>query len=112
MYAIKGELLSLNEKCEKGSQLRPHIVWFGEAVPLMEEACLIAADADIFVVIGSSLVVYPAASLIEYAPIDAPKFIVDSLIPPLQHIQHITAIEATAVNGVKELKKQLDKLLR
>ena len=110
VYEIKGELLSLNDKCEKGSQLRPHIVWFGEAVPMMEAACDVAALADIFVVIGSSLVVYPAASLIEYAPIKAPKFIIDPAIPSINHIQHITAIEATAVNGVKELKQYLKKI--
>jgi NAD-dependent deacetylase len=107
VYDITKPHLNLNDQCEKGSQLRPHIVWFGEAVPMMESACRVASKADIFVVIGSSLVVYPAASLLEYAPIACPKFIIDPNIPNVEHINNITAIQATAVNGMKILLKKL-----
>jgi NAD-dependent deacetylase len=107
IYDIKGAELNLGDLCEKGSQLRPHIVWFGEAVPMMETACRVASKADIFVVIGSSLVVYPAAGLIDYAPKYIPKFIIDPNIPQVDHIHNITTIEATAVNGMKTLLKKL-----
>ena len=107
VYNIEGAHLNLNDKCEKGSQLRPHIVWFGEAVPMMESACRVAAKADISLVIGSSLVVYPAASLLEYAPITCPKFIIDPNIPNVEHIYNMTPIQATAVNGMKTLLKKL-----
>jgi NAD-dependent deacetylase len=107
IYDIAGTNLNLNDQCEKGSQLRPHIVWFGEAVPMMEAACRLASKADIFVVIGSSLMVYPAASLLEYAPSSIPKFIIDPSIPNVEHINNITPIQATAVNGMKTLLKKL-----
>lgn len=64
IYPIKKWNLELGEKCEKGSQLRPHIVWFGEPVPMMEKAIEIVQTADVFIVVGSSLVVYPAAGLL------------------------------------------------
>lgn len=108
VYDIDGADLKLNDQCEKGSQLRPHIVWFGEAVPMMDVACRIASKADIFVVIGSSLVVYPAASLLEYAPISIPKFIIDPVVPNVNYIENITAIEATAVKGMSKLMKHLE----
>jgi len=108
VYDIKGSDLIIGDLCEKGSQLRPHIVWFGEAVPMMEAACRVASKADIFLVIGSSLVVYPAASLLEYAPVACAKFIIDPHIPNVEHIKNITAIQATAVNGMKTLMKKLD----
>jgi NAD-dependent deacetylase len=69
--------INLGDKCPKGGQLRPHIVWFGEAVPAMDEAIEIAARADIFVVIGTSLNVYPAAGLIDYAPPKVPLYLID-----------------------------------
>jgi NAD-dependent deacetylase len=100
-YDIDGSTLNIGEKCEKGSQLRPHIVWFGESVPMMDKACSIASKADLFLVVGSSLMVYPAASLIEYAPKSIPKFIIDPFIPNIYHIENITTIEATAVKGMK-----------
>lgn len=108
VYDIDGADLKLNDQCEKGSQLRPHIVWFGEAVPMMDVACRIASKADIFVVIGSSLVVYPAASLLEYAPIAIPKFIIDPVVPNVSYVENMTSIQATAVKGVKVLLKHLE----
>src|SRR4051812_31370891 len=71
VYPINGWELNLGDACEKGSQLRPNIVWFGEMVPLMEVAARHAAQADIFLVVGTSMVVYPAAGLIHYVPSDA-----------------------------------------
>ena len=99
--------LILGDVDPDGYQLRPHIVWFGEAVPMMESACRVASKADIFLVIGSSLVVYPAASLLEYAPMECPKFIIDPNIPNVEHIHNMTPIQATAVNGMKTLLKKL-----
>jgi NAD-dependent deacetylase len=69
--------LHLGDTCEKGSQLRPHVVWFGEAVPKMEEAIEEVSSADILLIIGTSLQVYPAAGLIHFAPKFIPKFYVD-----------------------------------
>jgi len=77
IHVLDGWELKLGDKCAKGSQLRPHIVWFGEAVPAIEEAIKIASKADIFVVIGTSLAVYPAASLINYTPLNCQKYLID-----------------------------------
>lgn len=76
-YEINGWELKIGEFCELGSQLRPHVVWFGEAVPMIEKAAQICYDADIFIVIGTSLQVYPAAGLIDLVPKNSAKFIVD-----------------------------------
>src|SRR5437868_7016877 len=77
VYPIAGWELKIGDKCEKGSQLRPNIVWFGEMVPMMEVAAGIASKADIFLVVGTSMVVYPAAGLIDYVGSEVPKYIVD-----------------------------------
>jgi NAD-dependent deacetylase len=77
VYDIGYKAINKGDTCDKGFQLRPNIVWFGEAVPAMEQAAAIASEADIFVVVGSSLVVYPAAGLVNYAPEHAPVFVVD-----------------------------------
>ena len=77
IYSIDGWEIKPGDKCEKGSQLRPHIVWFGEMVPELERAAYIASFADIFIVIGSSLQVYPAAGLTHYAPVHAEKYYID-----------------------------------
>ncbi len=71
IYDIGYRDINNGDKCDKGSQLRPHIVWFGEEVPMMEQAVRLTEEADIFVVIGSSLNVYPAAGLVNYAPVKA-----------------------------------------
>ncbi len=76
-YEIKGWELKMGELCELGSQLRPHVVWFGEAVPMIQKAAEICQLADVFIVIGTSLQVYPAAGLIDIVPKTALKFIVD-----------------------------------
>lgn len=110
VYDLDGWELNEGDFCELGSQLRPHIVWFGEAVPEMENAIRIVKSADVFVVIGTSLAVYPAASLINFANPQIPKFIIDPDIPPVYTISNLTPIEKGAGEGVAELKKQLDVL--
>src|SRR5207253_3902856 len=80
IYEIRGDI-KLGDLAEDGRQLRPHIVWFEEPVPLMEKAAALLNDCDYFVVVGTSLQVYPAASLLHYAPTSIPKFIVDKKIP-------------------------------
>jgi len=95
------------DKCEKGSQLRPHIVWFNEPVPMIEYAAKICSRADIFLVIGSSLVVYPAAGLVEFVGQDVPKYVVDPKVPEMQSRSMVTFIEKKASEGVPELVKQL-----
>ncbi len=77
IYELKHWELKVGDKCEKGSQLRPHIVWFGESVPMLDKAVEISKTADIFVVIGTSLNVYPAAGLINYAPNTAKFYLID-----------------------------------
>jgi NAD-dependent deacetylase len=107
VYEIDGWEIKLGEKCEKGSQLRPFIVWFGEMVPMMESAIKASLEADIFVVIGTSLLVYPAASLIQYAPVNAPKFIIDVKLPFVGFIENLHPIEALASVGTKQMSKEL-----
>ncbi|HLT05952.1 MAG TPA: NAD-dependent deacylase [Cyclobacteriaceae bacterium] len=99
--------LKIGDKCEKGSQLRPFIVWFGEAVPKMEEAIAAALEADVFAVIGTSLLVYPAAGLIQYAPRHIRKYIIDIKVPEIGLVEHLIKIEATASEGVKHMMADL-----
>lgn len=99
--------LKRGDKCEKGYQLRPHIVWFGEMVPMLEPAARITRTADILIVTGTSLVVYPAASLVMYAPDESPKYIVDPNIPETGYIPNLTTIEQPATAGLRALADQL-----
>jgi NAD-dependent deacetylase len=108
VYEIRTDI-KFGDVAEDGKQLRPNIVWFEEPVPMIESAIDVVRDADIFVVVGTSLVVYPAAGLINYAPAAIPKFIIDKRIPYNISLQNITAIEKTASEGVKELKLILQK---
>lgn len=107
VYPLKKSEIKIGERCEKGSQLRPHIVWFGEMVPEMENAYLIAEKADLFVVVGTSLNVYPAAGLLNYVNQNAPKWLVDPGEFNLDYIRNLKHIKQTAVEGVAELKKEL-----
>lgn len=77
IYPIDGWELKMGDKAKDGFQLRPHVVWFGEAVPMLEPAAEITREADILLIVGTSLKVYPAASLFQYAPRNIPKFNVD-----------------------------------
>lgn len=106
LYEIKGDI-QIGDKAEDGAQLRPHIVWFEEPVPMIEKAVRLMNDCDYFVVVGTSLQVYPAASLLHYAPPFLPKFIIDKKIPGVHHSPNITLIEKPATEGVKELQKIL-----
>jgi NAD-dependent deacetylase len=111
IYPMKKAEIRLGELCEKGSQLRPHIVWFGEMVPEMEKAYLITEQADLFVVVGTSLNVYPAAGLLSYVNHNTPKWLVDPGEFNLDYIRNLRHIKQTAVNGVPELRKELEKNL-
>lgn len=107
IYDIGYKEIKQGDKCEKGSQLRPHIVWFGEAVPMMDEAIRITSTADIFVVIGSSLNVYPAAGLIGYAPEEASLWIIDPNDVAVPLYRKVEVIKERASTGVAILRKKL-----
>jgi len=104
-FDIDGWELKLGDKCPEGSQLRPHIVWFGEPVTQIENAARIVAKADILLIIGTSLQVYPAAGLKDYAPRNIPKFVVD---PDDMYLPADTLhIKEKAVAGIQLLKEKL-----
>ncbi len=107
---IRGDI-KLGDVAKDGAQLRPYIVWFEEPVPKMEEAVPIVFAADIFVVVGTSLVVYPAAGLINYVAMDVPKYIVDKKIPYTSPMKNLMLIEKPATEGVKDLMAELAKQL-
>ena len=102
--------INLGDLAVDGSQLRPYIVWFEEPVPLIEDAAAIMNTADIFILIGTSLQVYPAAGLIHYLQDDIPKFIIDKKIPPTGNIKNVTRIEKSATEGIEELLRKLNDL--
>jgi NAD-dependent deacetylase (regulatory protein SIR2-like protein) len=98
--------VKIGDKCEKGFQLRPHIVWFGEAVPMLEEAVRLAQKADIFVVVGTSLNVYPAASLVHYVQPEVPVYVVDPNSVAINDSRwHYIRLGAS--EGMKEFIKQI-----
>jgi len=101
VYDIGERDIMIGDKCERGSQLRPHIVWFGEDVPLFSRAIEIVSEADIVVIIGTSMQVYPAASLIDFAPREAKIFLIDP--QPSTTRRAITVIPTGAGEGVAHL---------
>lgn len=107
VYDMDGWELKNGDRCEKGSQLRPHIVWFGEMVPMMQNALEEALSADIFIVIGTSLQVYPAAGLLEYVKESSPKFIIDPNMPDILHRPNLHLIEEVGSIGMKQVKDRL-----
>ena len=107
VYDIGYKDIKPGDVCEKGSQLRPHIVWFGEAVPEMDEAVRITSTADIFVVIGSSLNVYPAAGLIDYAPAKASLWLIDPNEVYVPVNRNVEVIKEPASRGVEILTNRL-----
>ena len=109
IYEIRSDI-KMGDKAADGAQLRPHIVWFEEPVPMIEHSVPLVQQADIFIVVGTSLVVYPAAGLINYAPAAIPKFILDKIIPYTSSIYNLTAIEKPATIGMVDLKKALQSL--
>lgn len=106
IYEIRDDI-HIGQLASDGAQLRPNIVWFEEPVPMIGEVVPLVHAADIFVVVGTSLVVYPAAGLVDYALPGIPKFIVDKKIPYLSNVNNLSAIEQPASEGIGELKKRL-----
>jgi len=109
VYPWKGDLTD-DDRCAEGALMRPHIVWFGESVPALEEAVGLIAEASVVLVVGTSMQVYPAASLVGYAPRDAAVFYVDPA-PQLNHelarLPQLRVIEDTAARALPKLKADL-----
>ena len=100
--------IHIGDRAPDGAQLRPHIVWFGEAVPNIEPAAALCEEADIFVVVGTSMAVYPAAGLIHYVPRSTPCYVVDPKEVPVS--RQVTFIKEVATRGVTQLVDELMKL--
>ena len=108
IYDIGAKAIEMGDLAEDGGQFRPHIVWFGEMVPMIEIATDLCSNADIFVVVGTSMQVYPAANLINYASSNIPKYFVDPK-PSIRESQfkNLTIIADKASVGVPQIVKQL-----
>lgn len=107
LYPLNSPRLDWGDKCERGSQLRPHVVWFGEAVPAMEEAQALLKGADLLLVIGTSLQVYPAAGLVTWAPETLPKLVIDPGDLDLAGLANTLHWPLTASEGLRKLKQSL-----
>ncbi len=105
-YPVEGSEIPMGEYCERGSQLRPHVVWFGEPVPAMERAVRLCRDADIFIVIGTSLQVYPAAGLLHEIPMETAMYFIDPEASQLAK-GRIVCMNERATVGVPQLVDQL-----
>ncbi|MFO8087671.1 MAG: Sir2 family NAD-dependent protein deacetylase [Bacteroidales bacterium] len=103
IYPVEGWQLNIGDKAEDGFQLRPHVVWFGEAVPMLEPAALITGEADLLLIIGTSLKVYPAASLFQFAGKSIPKFYVDPQANQDLNIHNLTIMKENAASAVPDL---------
>lgn len=112
IYDIGYKPINLGDKAEDGRQLRPHIVFFGEAVPEMERAIPLAEQADVFVVIGTSLNVYPAAGLLRYTRREIPKFVIDPKMVPFPSNKNYTFIQESAGKGGRILEQKLAELFK
>ncbi len=106
VYTLDGWELKPGDQCEKGSQLRPHIVWFGEPVHMIPAAAELSATADIYVIIGTSLNVYPAAGLVDYVRPGTPVYLIDPAKPGAIHIPKFTFIQEKASTGTKKLVEE------
>lgn len=109
IYDVDGWEMKMEEVCEKGSQLRPHIVFFGENVPMYDKALEIIASAEIVLIVGTSLQVYPAAGLIHYTPQNTPIYIVDPKIDNISTKNPIFYERAKAKDGVEKVIRKLIK---
>ena len=107
VYDVQGWELNIGDECEKGSQLRPNIVWFGEMVPLMEVAIEEVMSCDVFMVIGTSLAVYPAAGLINYVDELVPKYIIDPNMPDVPPMKNLYLYEEKGSVGLPQVAKLL-----
>ncbi|MEO9210382.1 MAG: Sir2 family NAD-dependent protein deacetylase [Ginsengibacter sp.] len=106
LYEIKGDI-HFGDKAPDGFQLRPHVVWFGEPVPMIAEAALVLSTSDVFVLVGTSLQVYPAAGLIDYLPTEIPKYIIDNNPPFVPPHHNFIVLKKPATEGMEEVKKIL-----
>ena len=106
LYPISADI-HLGHKAEDGGQFRPHVVWFEEPVPMIEQAIPILYEADIFVLIGTSLAVYPAAGLVDYVKEKVAKYVIDKRIPPVSRYRNIVPIEKPATEGIEKLMQLL-----
>jgi NAD-dependent deacetylase len=108
VFDIGNKAICLGDRAEDGGQLRPHIVWFGEEVPMIEKASKVCEEADIFVIIGTSLQVYPASGLIHYVPQSAKKYLIDRHLPQITDIEdNMIFLEGLATEMVPLLMKKL-----
>ncbi len=111
LYPYPASGIKLGDVCEKGAQLRPHIVWFGENVSLMPEATALCEGADALLVIGTSLQVYPANLLVYEVPYACPILVIDPDAPPIESSKHqIQYFRTTASEGMKQVKEHLLKM--
>ncbi len=111
VYPLSGWEMKWGEVCAEGSPLRPNIVWFNEDVPKIEPAARLSAGADAFVVVGTSLAVYPAAGLLDFVRHDVPKIVVDPKIPPVGALLNVEFIEEVASTGMDRARARFRKLL-
>jgi NAD-dependent deacetylase len=107
LYKLEKPTIEMGELCKLGSQLRPHVVWFGEQVPMISKAMHEMPQADIVILVGSSLAVYPAAGLLELAKPGIPVYVVDPKIPNVNLPKNVVRIEEKASIGVSKLVKEL-----
>ena len=105
-YDCVGDIV-LGDIAEDGFQLRPHIVWFGEQVPMMETAINLVEKSELLIIIGTSMVVYPAASLLYYAPSNIPVYVINPEKPEINKKGNIHFIQKNATEGVAELMREL-----
>jgi NAD-dependent deacetylase len=106
-YTINGAELNLGDKCEHNAQLRPDVVWFGEAVPNMTHALDLCRNADILIIIGTSLTVYPAANIVDFVPDSCQKYLIDPKEVASPHIENLTFIKEKASIGIPILANEL-----
>lgn len=107
VYELNRKDLNPGDKCEKGSQLRPHIVWFGEDVPMLPVAARMCTEADILIIIGTSMVVYPANTLVEYAPKEAKIWFIDPREPGQAFSRKVIHLVQKGSKAVPQLVEQL-----
>ncbi len=107
IYELEDWALNVGDHCELGSQLRPHIVWFGEEVPAIQEAIPYCEEADVFIVVGTSLQVYPAAGLVDFVRPNTPIYVVDPNLPSVSRRKNVTYIPEKASLGLQMIQNQL-----
>lgn len=107
IYDIDGWEIKMGDRCAKGSQLRPHVVWFGEMVPMMDAALRVVQQADLLLVVGTSLEVYPAAGLVQAVQQGVPVILIDPAEVPYQGAAEFYPIRTTAAEGLKKLAAKM-----